>query len=1044
MPRRPHSTRSVTISPSTTSPPRFHCRGDGGDSPLAILAAADCATVTALVSACSSFVMYGSPDPIPGSPCCVAMTSLNNLADSGDNRRAVCRCVMDLIAAYSSKATAIATVPGFCGCAASMDVRVGAFSDPEGLEGLAHFLEHMLFYASEKYPLEDSYSTYISEHGGSTNAFTSSEHTNYYFDVNPDCFDEALDRKPEEFTVRCLENESGNWETLDVRPKERGLDTREELLRFYNENYSANLMHLVIYSKESLDKSESLVRSKFQEIRNTDRSCITFAGQPCDSESLQILVKAVPIKQGHKLRFVWPMTPGIRYYKEGPSRPIGVFNILNGWATSLSAGESDWTNEFSFFKVVIDLTEAGHEHFEDIVALLFKYIRLLQQSGPCQWIFDEFYPPNDWLVGSSLPSKFNPTQIQSALEELSPHSVRIFWESTKFEGVTDLTEPWYGTAYSVERLPGSTIEQWIERAPSEDLHLPVPNVFIPTDLSLKTVSEQRKLPTLLRKTQYSRLWYKPDTSFLTPKAYVKIDFNCPFSGSSPESEVLTEIFTRLLMDYLNEYAYDAQVAGLYYGVNNTDFGFQVTVLGYNHKLKILLDTVINQIANFEVKPERFAVIKELVTKEYQNLKFQQPYQQAMYYCSLVLQDQTWPWTDELEVLPHLKVEDLVKFYPLMLSRTFLECYTAGNLEPNEAESIIQHIEEVFFKGSNPSSQALFASQYMTNRIIKLERGVNSIYSAEGLNPSDENSALVHYIQVHQDDFKLNVKLQLFAMIAKQPAFHQLRSVEQLGYITVLMQRNDSGVRGVQFIIQSNAKGPGQIDLRVESFLKMFETKLYEMPSDEFKSNVNALIEMKLEKHKNLREESGFYWREISDGTLKFDRREREVEALKQLSQKELIDFFNEHIKFGATQKKSMSVRVYGSAHSSEYQTDNSQTAESNTVRIEDIYSFRRSRPLYGSFRGVFGHLKFIIKGAHVVWVDARAYRCRWFFKHFVVVEVAGERLLVVVVVGRRVVVQASSLRAVSQLAKVNKDWSTLYSMVMSFMVRVDLYAFFFF
>ncbi|KAL8494275.1 hypothetical protein ACS0TY_025173 [Phlomoides rotata] len=78
-------------------------------------------------------------------------------------------------------------------CAASMDVHVGSFSDPEGLEGLAHFPEHMLFYASEKYPQEDNYSKYISEHGGSTNAFTSSEHTNYYFDVNPDGFEEALD-----------------------------------------------------------------------------------------------------------------------------------------------------------------------------------------------------------------------------------------------------------------------------------------------------------------------------------------------------------------------------------------------------------------------------------------------------------------------------------------------------------------------------------------------------------------------------------------------------------------------------------------------------------------------------------------------------------------------------------------------------------------------------------------------------------------------------------------------------------------------------------
>lgn len=72
---------------------------------------------------------------------------------------------------------------------------------------------------------------------------------------------------------------------------------------------------------------------------------------------------------------------------------------------------------------------------------------------------------------------------------------------------------------------------------------------------------------------------------------------------------------------------------------------------------------------------------------------------------------------------------------------------AGNLEPNEAESMIQYIEDVFFKGPDLMSRALFASQYMTNRIVKLERGINYFYSAEGLNPSDENSALVHYMQV---------------------------------------------------------------------------------------------------------------------------------------------------------------------------------------------------------------------------------------------------------------------------------------------------------
>ena len=41
----------------------------------------------------------------------------------------------------------------------------------------------------------------------------------------------------------------GNWDTLEVRPKARGVDTRLELLKFYKENYSANLMRLVVYAK---------------------------------------------------------------------------------------------------------------------------------------------------------------------------------------------------------------------------------------------------------------------------------------------------------------------------------------------------------------------------------------------------------------------------------------------------------------------------------------------------------------------------------------------------------------------------------------------------------------------------------------------------------------------------------------------------------------------------------------------------------------------------------------------------------------------------
>src|SRR4051794_1933419 len=104
---------------------------------------------------------------------------------------------------------------------------------------------------------------------------------------------------------------------------------------------------------ESLDNIQTLVESKFCDIKNVGRKPFSFPGPPCSSKdlqvyiclqriynsnapldevtyfevcthiclivyNLQILVKAVPIKQGHTLRILWPITPNVRHYKEGP------------------------------------------------------------------------------------------------------------------------------------------------------------------------------------------------------------------------------------------------------------------------------------------------------------------------------------------------------------------------------------------------------------------------------------------------------------------------------------------------------------------------------------------------------------------------------------------------------------------------------------------------------------------------------------------------------------------------------------------------------
>ncbi len=63
----------------------------------------------------------------------------------------------------------------------AMSVRAGHFQDPPELQGLAHFVEHMVFMGSKKYPGENEFDQFIQRVGGDSNAVTEGEHTTYHF-----------------------------------------------------------------------------------------------------------------------------------------------------------------------------------------------------------------------------------------------------------------------------------------------------------------------------------------------------------------------------------------------------------------------------------------------------------------------------------------------------------------------------------------------------------------------------------------------------------------------------------------------------------------------------------------------------------------------------------------------------------------------------------------------------------------------------------------------------------------------------------------------
>jgi insulysin len=106
----------------------------------------------------------------------------------------------------------LVSVPGSDKSAAALCVHSGCFRDPKDRFGLSHFLEHMLFLGTAKYPNEAEYHEFLASHSGDDNAWTADDVTNYFFNVDANYFEEVLDRFSQFFiaplfTESCTERE---------------------------------------------------------------------------------------------------------------------------------------------------------------------------------------------------------------------------------------------------------------------------------------------------------------------------------------------------------------------------------------------------------------------------------------------------------------------------------------------------------------------------------------------------------------------------------------------------------------------------------------------------------------------------------------------------------------------------------------------------------------------------------------------------------------------------------------------------------------------
>jgi coenzyme PQQ biosynthesis probable peptidase PqqF len=84
--------------------------------------------------------------------------------------------------------------PNLKRCAAALRVAAGSHDVPLAWPGLAHFLEHLLFLGTDRFPAGQGLMAYVQSHGGQVNARTSERTTDYFFELPPQAFAGGLER----------------------------------------------------------------------------------------------------------------------------------------------------------------------------------------------------------------------------------------------------------------------------------------------------------------------------------------------------------------------------------------------------------------------------------------------------------------------------------------------------------------------------------------------------------------------------------------------------------------------------------------------------------------------------------------------------------------------------------------------------------------------------------------------------------------------------------------------------------------------------------
>ena len=844
--------------------------------------------------------------------------------------------------------------------AAALAVDRGSFDEPANIPGLAHFLEHMLFLGTDKYPAADEYQAFISTHGGSHNAYTAGDHTNYFFDIKPDHFAEGLDRfaqffiaprfdstyvaremnavnseyqlqvKDDSWRSNAVEKTAlnpahpaarftiGSLTTLADRPQ---LSTRDALIRFYNDAYAPQNMTLTVYSGESLDALETLVRSSFGGVparTSTPRVRLPPIALPKD---LPARIEYKPERDENSISFSFFLAGLDAHYKENPLQFLasligdeGAGSLhaslkARGWIESLSAGAGRIDEDNSVLTVQIQLTTTGISQQGEIGEALFAYLNVLRgsagdQASVLKRLYDEQallaqlgfdykepgramsyvtsisvnqmrYPTVDVLRGPSALDHFDAALIKRQLDRLVPTNVLVTVANPQAR--TTRTEQWFQVPYNTERLPKALRNRWLNPQIDATLILPLPNPFLPTSLALVSAARPADKPIQLPAAAGLSLWHLADTDFRAPRASVVLRLQSALPSASATDNASVALLAALLSDELNTFAYPAALAGLSYDVRQDARGLLISLGGYSDKQPVLMQRVLDTLMHLQIDPTKFARYREQLTRDWDNARKARPYEQALGDLSETLVSGNFSPEALKAGIMELDPAALRSFQLRLLQGAQADLLVHGNIDAAGATQLGAIVSNTLHLCASCTANAPSVLAIRTQNAV--------------LRPvQHDDAAMVLYVQGMNRQPAERARYGLLAHMLQGPYFDALRTQQALGYVVGVAPAVVERVPGISFIVQSPVAGVPALITATTTFMSNWQPVLHDMPEATFADQKAGLLSRILERDRNLGARTIRLWLDLADGITSFNTRDEIAGAIGSLHRPEFIAF----------------------------------------------------------------------------------------------------------------------------------------------------------